>query len=72
MAVSQVLGLVWGRVPVEDEEQVWLVGDFPTCHLLGTMRQESGYGLGEACHGRVHPWGRADHPQACKAALVMY
>jgi len=40
--------------------------------VLGTMRRKGGYRLGEACHGQVHLWGRADQLQAGKVALVAY
>ena len=57
MAVPQVLDFVLGRALVEVEEEVWLVGDFSMCYLLGRIRRKGGYSLEEAGHGRVHLWG---------------
>jgi len=37
VAVSWVLGLVRGHLPVEVEVEVWAVGDFPLCSLWGTV-----------------------------------
>jgi len=60
--VPWVLGLVWGRTPVEIEEEIGLGSNFATRYQGGTVGREGGDGLREACCGRVNLRGGADEP----------
>ena len=51
VSVPRVPGRVWSRTPVEVEEEIRLRGYFRTRYQGGTVRQEAGDGLREACCG---------------------
>jgi len=60
VSLPRVLGLVRSRTPVEVEEEIRLGGNFPTRYQGGTVGQECGDGLREACCGGVYLWRGAD------------
>ena len=62
VSIPWVLGLVRSRTPVEVEEEIWLGGNLPMRHQMGTVGREGGDGFREASGGRVYLWWGADEP----------